>query len=820
MPSYKLEKIAEIISGQLIGKGEAEIRNLVTDSRNLFSPVDSLFFAIKGERHDGHNFVEELFRKKNLKNFVVDHFVNSWKDIDCNFIVVKNVLDALQKLSAHHREHFKGTIIGITGSNGKTIVKEWLYQLMHEDKVIIRSPKSFNSQVGVPLSVWNLESDAELAIFEAGISKPGEMGKLEKIIKPDIGIFTNIGEAHQENFSSLKEKIEQKLELFKNAEVIIYCKDHSLIAKEIEKSAHTNQVILDWSSHKKAALQITEITDNKNFTSISGNYLDCLVQIKIPFTDKASVENAINCWLLMLHLGYDNNIIENRMQKLQSVAMRLELKKGMNNCTIINDSYNSDIYSLNIALDFLNQQQQQSAKTLILSDILQTGKNETELYNAVSKLVENKKINRLIGIGPALFRNAGMFSCKKDFYLTTEDFLKQLHSGTFQNEAILIKGARNFGFEDISSVLEQKAHRTVLEINLSAMVHNLNYFKSKLKPATKIIAMVKAFSYGSGSYEIANTLEYQNVDYLAVAFADEGVALRQSGIGASIIVMNPEEAGFRAMIEYNLEPEIFSFDELDRFSSFLKLSQIEDFPVHIKLDSGMHRLGFVESEIPELCIELTKNKYINVRSVFSHLAASDEPQHDNFTLLQVSRFDSMSQHIINALGRKVDRHILNSMGIERFPDAQFEMVRLGIGLYGINEFNQAQLRNVSSLKTTILQVKTIAPGETVGYGRKGKVEKDKKIAILPIGYADGYSRKLGNGKGHVWINGHLAGIIGNICMDMCMVDLSGIDAKEGDDVEVFGEHITISELAQQMETIPYEVLTNISSRVKRIYIQE
>ncbi len=413
-----------------------------------------------------------------------------------------------------------------------------------------------------------------------------------------------------------------------------------------------------------------------------------------------------------------------------------------------------------------------------------------------------------------------MFLCQKDFYLTTEDLLKQLHSNTFQNEAILIKGARNYGFEDISSVLEQKAHRTILEINLSAMVHNLNYFRSKLKPETKIIAMVKAFSYGSGSYEIANILEYQKVNYLAVAFADEGVALRQAGISSSIIVMNPEEAGFRAMVEYNLEPEIFSFGELNRFTNYLKLSQIEGFPVHIKLDSGMNRLGFVESEIPNLCNQLSKNNYISIQSVFSHLAASDEPKHDDFTFIQINRFNAMSQQIINALGRPIDRHILNSIGIERFSDAQFEMVRLGIGLYGINTFNQAQLRNVSSLKTTISQIKTVVAGETVGYGRRGKVEKEKKIAIIPVGYADGFSRKLGNGKGRVWIKNQFAPIIGNICMDMCMIDLTGIKANEGEDVEIFGEHISITELAEQMDTIPYEVLTSISGRVKRIYVQE
>jgi alanine racemase len=820
MTGYNLNEIASKTGGKLIGNTSPIIRQLITDSRNVLSPNDSIFFAIRGDRHDGHKFISELYIKKGLTNFVVDHIDSAWKTYNANFIVVDNTLGAIQKLCGSHRKTFKKPVIGITGSNGKTIVKEWLYQLMHQDKKITRSPKSYNSQIGVPLSVWNLEPDADLAIFEAGISKPGEMERLEEIIKPDIGIITNIGEPHQENFSSTKEKIKEKLLLFKGSKLIIYCKNYEMLSQEIENSKNQKQSLLNWSYNGGSDLHIIEVIKNKGKTIVKGRYNNSDIEICIPFNDAASVENAIHCWLVMLYLGYENNIIKSRMIGLSPVAMRLELKKGTNNCTIINDSYNSDINSLSIALDFLNLQHQHNLKTLILSDILQSGKNETELYIEVSRLIEEKKIGRLIGIGPALFRNAKLFNCEKDFYLSTENFLNQFHSDIFKDEAILVKGSRSFGFENITSLLEQKTHRTVLEIYLGAIVHNLNYFKSKLKPGTKVVAMVKAFSYGSGSYEIASLLEYHKVDYLAVAFADEGVALRQAGISLPIIVMNPEEAVFKQMLEYNLEPEIYSFGELRRFTIFLKNNHVENFPVHLKIDSGMHRLGFVEPEIESLCSELKENKYLSIKSVFSHLAASDEPQHDGFTLLQVKNFEQISKKIIDALDYPIYRHILNSMGVERFPEAQFEMVRLGIGLYGINPFNQGKLRNVSTLKTIISQIKIIEKGETIGYSRKGKANVETKIAILPIGYADGFDRKLGNGFGKVWINGQFAPIIGNICMDMCMADISNINAKEGDEVEIFGDHVPISDIAKQIGTIPYEILTGISNRVKRIYFQE
>jgi alanine racemase len=821
MPQYNLNQLAQMAGGQIVGTGNPTIRHLITDSRNIVFTTDSIFFALKGERHDGHKFVSDLYSKKGLKNFIVEEIdPKLLQNTDINFIIVNNSLKALQNIAIAHRNSFQGNVIGITGSNGKTIVKEWLYQLLHQDFNIVRSPKSYNSQIGVPLSVWNLEAEAELAIFEAGISKHDEMIKLQPIINPQIGLFTNIGEAHQENFLSIQRKVREKLCLFRDVNTLIYCADHDFISEEIGDWVNTGQQIITWSEHKKANLQIISIAKNNRNSLIEATYNGNLISINIPFSDAASIENAIHCWLMLLFLGIDSTTISLRMQNLVSVAMRLELINGINNCTIINDSYNSDVHSLSIALDFLNQQQQNNSKTLILSDILQSGKDKVELYSEVARLVENKQINKLIGIGPALYNMAHLFHCEKYFHQSTNDFLNQLHVESFQNETILLKGARNFEFERILPHFEQKAHRTILEINLSSMIHNLNYFRSKLKPATKIIVMVKAFSYGSGSYEIANMLEYQKVDYLAVAFADEGVALRQAGISIPIIVMNPEETSFRLMIDYRLEPEIYSFSELEKFTQYLHISQILNFPIHIKIDTGMHRLGFVAKEIPLLCNQLKLNKYISIQSVFSHLAASDEPALDDFTELQVTRFEEMSNEIAGTVTYPILKHILNSQGIERFSKYQFDMVRLGIGLYGINPFNQNQLQNVSTFKTFISQIKTVEVGETIGYNRKGKIVSKTIIAVIPVGYADGFNRKLGNGIGKVFINGTFAPVIGNICMDMCMVNITNIKANEGDVVEIFGNNITITEIADQINTIPYEILTSISARVKRIYIQE
>ncbi|TND08590.1 MAG: alanine racemase [Bacteroidetes bacterium] len=808
-------------AAEIITASDHVVRHLVIDSRTSHT-ADSLFFAIKGERHDGHRFIADLYTK-GLRSFVVQELPGDYvkKFPAANFIVVKNTIDALQEISAKHRGHFHYPVVGITGSNGKTIVKEWLYQLLREDYAIVRSPKSFNSQVGVPLSVWAMSGEHTLAIFEAGISRPGEMERLEKIIRPGIGIITNIGEAHGENFTSLQQKLDEKSKLFGDScETIICCIDGATLPADKKRKLFT------WSKKQAANLQITEIRPGKNETALDAVFEKQKISIRIPFTDEASVENAIHCWSLCLLLNVPQEKIAERMLQLSPVAMRLELKQGVNNCSVINDTYNSDLGSLAVALDFLNQQQQHPKRTLILSDILQSGRSEETLYKEVAELVSRKGIQRLIGIGEALTRRQQNFHvAQKDFFTDTRAFLAAYHSGFFANETILLKGARAFGFEQIGKLLQQKAHETVLEVNLNALVHNLNYFRSKLRPGTKLMAMVKAFSYGSGSFEIANMLQFHRIDYLAVAYADEGIELRKAGIRVPIMVMNPEEQGYEAMIGHRLEPEIFSFRVLDLFTAALGQyhpAGEEPFPVHIKIDTGMRRLGFEERDMENLAARLRGHTNLRVQSVFSHLAASDETAHDTFTREQFEKFTRMSDFLRKNTGYDFLRHVLNSAGISRFPEAQFDMVRLGIGLYGVgvNDAEQKQLQQVSTLKTTISQIKEVPEGESIGYSRKGRAARPTRIATVPIGYADGLSRRLSNGKGKMWIHGKAAPVIGNVCMDMCMLDITDIACAEGDDVFVFNEEHPITELAKDMDTIAYEVLTNVGARVKRVYYQE
>lgn len=820
---YNILKISEILhADSIISNANEEIEHILTDSRKVIHTQKSLFFAIVGQRHNGHKFIKELYTK-GVRNFVISDKSFAVPE-NCNVLFVNNTLEALQELASFHRRQFNLPIIAITGSNGKTIVKEWLYQLLKDDKNIVRNPKSYNSQIGVPLSIWQINKEHELGIFEAGISFPGEMEKLQKIIQPNIAIFTNIGEAHAENFLNLEQKVSEKSKLFTSTETIIYSKDYPQIDSAL-KATYPDKKKIVWSKKSSADLQIAKIEKRNNECFIQGIYHNRFIEITIPFSDDASIENAINCWLCLLHLGIDEEIISARMKHLNPIEMRLELKEGINNCSIVNDSYNSDIISLNIALDFISQQKQHNKSTVILSDILQSGKTEEVLYKEVALMLEQRNITRLIGIGEAISRQKNLFKQECWFYKNTEDFIRHFNHALFQNEIILLKGARAFGFEQIVKHLQQKAHETVMEINLNAIINNYNYYKSKLNPNTKIMVMVKAFSYGSGSFEIANILQFNHADYLAVAYADEGIELRRVGITLPIMVMNPELHSYDNMIKYQLEPEIFSFRVLHLFAEALHRNShllSNPFPIHIKLDSGMHRLGFVEEDLNELIIRLKNNKQLKIKSVFSHLAGSDETALDNFTHHQINAFKNMSGAILKHFNYPILRHILNSAGIGRFPEAQFEMVRLGIGLHGIgaNEYDQSFLQHVSRLKTTISQIKEIKKGETVGYGRKGKAEKDIKIATVPIGYADGYNRKLGNGNGYMLINGEKAPTIGNICMDMCMLNVSGINCKEGDEVLVFGEELPITIIAEQLNTIPYEILTSISRRVKRIYFQE
>lgn len=831
--SYRLSEIAAACGAvHTVLREDLVVQQLLIDSRSLSSPHEVLFVAIPGERHDGHTYIADLYRR-GVRAFLItkenEKFIAECEE--ASFIVVQDALQALQQLAASHRDKFSFPVIAITGSNGKTIVKEWIWQLLRDDFSIVRSPKSYNSQVGVPLSVWNMGAANTLGIFEAGISRPGEMEKLNAIIRPDIVLFTNIGSAHDENFSDRVQKTKEKLKLADRAQIVIYCKDDTALHSEITSLGLR---AFTWSRKTKADLQISKVDKRKTDTLIQGIFNNSFHEINIPFIDDASVENAILCWALLLQpavpLGMANrlDLVVPRFAQLSPVAMRLEMKSGLNNCSVINDSYNSDVGSLSVALDFLNAQQQHPKRTLILSDILQSGKREDELYAEVSLLVQSKGVQRFIGIGPALSRQQQHFNgIPAAFYASTQDFINAFENNHFHNETILLKGARPFEFEQISKLLQQKSHETVLEIDLSAMVHNLNYVRSRLNPGTKLMVMVKAFSYGSGSFEIANILQFHRVDYLAVAYADEGIDLRRSGISLPVMVMNPEEQSYDSMIANKLEPEIYSFRVLQQFEEAARRyrkshPEAGAVPVHIKFDTGMKRLGFAEEELNELVVRLKNSKDLVIRSVFSHLVASDEAAHDEYTHKQVRQFTRICDEMKKHFDHPFLRHILNSSGILRFPDAQFEMVRLGIGLYGIatEAEDRKHFRNVSTLRTTISQLRQVQAGETIGYSRKGLAQDNMIVATVPIGYADGLHRVLSNGKGKMWVGGRPARIVGNVCMDMCMLDVTGIPCKEGDPVIVFDSEHSIEDIAKDMGTIAYEVLTNVSPRVKRVYWQE
>ena len=819
---YTIQEIAELAGCSFSGDGSVRIRNLATDSRVLAHPSDTLFFALVGIRHNGHAFLPDLY-KNGVHCFVVSEPIREADFPGACFLYAQDTLEALQKLAAGHRRRFSLPVVAITGSNGKTIVKEWIFQALHRDKDMLCSPKSYNSQVGVPLSVWPLRTEHTLAVFEAGISKPGEMAKLEAILRPDYGIFTHLGEAHQENFDSLAQKAYEKSRLFQGCSHLIYCIDDAILRElfagpEFEKKRH-----VAWSKQKNGApLSILPTPDPRGGTLLQVDS-ECLrFSVRIPFSDAASIENASHVIALLYELGYPPAAISERMAGLHSVEMRLEQKQGINGSTLVNDSYNSDLGSLAIALDFLNLQHQHLTKTLILSDILQSGRDPEQLYSEVATLVETKNISHLIGIGSDISAQAPLFRDNAQFFPSTRHFLEQLHPADFANQAILIKGSRVFRFEQIVAALEEKVHETVLEINLDAMVDNLNHFRSLLHPETKVTAMVKAFSYGSGSYEIANVLQYHRVDYLAVAFADEGKLLREKGITVPIMVMNPEAGSFEQLLQYRLEPEIFSFATLVAFLASVRMHKLRDYPIHVKLDTGMHRLGFQPADLPRLMEMLTEaSPDLQTVSLFSHLAGADDSRFDDFTREQIARFETMSRQIMEGLGRTdILRHILNSAGIERFAEAQFDMVRLGIGLYGMSATASPVLRQISTLKSVILQIREVEAGESVGYSRNYIPTVKERIGVVAVGYADGLRRSLGNRVGKVMVDNRLVPIVGNICMDMCMVNLTGVEAREGDEVLFFGPEYPITHMAEQLGTIAYEVLTSIAPRVKRVYFRE
>ena len=821
MTSYTSSELALMMNAELKQKANSTISVLVIDSRLVFNARESLFFALKGSSHNGHIFIDDLYNK-GVRNFVVSsQYKISEKHGDANFYKVNDVLAALQKLAAAHRRKFNIPVLAITGSNGKTIVKEWLSQLIGDTESLIRSPRSYNSQVGVPLSVWQMNEQASMSIFEAGISKTGEMQRLSDIIRPTYGLFTNLGTAHQQNFISSEEKLNEKLLLFQDAETIFYCRDQELTHKKISELYPDKNLVI-WGKHNDADLRIINI-EYCNETSFTALWKGKRYELTFPFDDAISIENMFHALLFMLYCGYEEKYLKQKLPHLQSIAMRMEQKEGMHDTLLINDTYNSDFTSLELALDFLEQQGRKKGmkRTLILSDMLQTGIPDAELYSRVAALIKSRDISRLIGIGETISSYSHLFNNSSNFFKTTQEFLAVLHRFSFSKEAILIKGARIFEFESIVSKLELKQHNTTLEINLNALVNNLNRFRSELKPETKVLAMVKAFSYGSGSYEIAGTLQHHKIDYLGVAFADEGMELRQAGITVSIMVMNPEENSFDIMLKYGLEPEVYSFRILESFNKAVEREGLSDISIHIKTDTGMNRLGFLENETDKLTETLALMPSLKVRSVFSHLAGSDDSAHDSFTLKQIDQFKSVCEKLRKGIGYNFSRHILNSAGIERFPEAQFEMVRLGIGLYGISAENNSKLENVTTLKTYISQIKEVSPHESVGYGRSENMKNGGLIAVIPIGYADGLNRHLSCGVGKVMIHGNLVPIVGKICMDMCMVDISSLkDVKEGDEVIIFGDEYPVNELAKQLDTISYEVLTGIGRRVKRVYFRE
>ncbi|MDR1980538.1 MAG: bifunctional UDP-N-acetylmuramoyl-tripeptide:D-alanyl-D-alanine ligase/alanine racemase [Tannerellaceae bacterium] len=820
---YTIQEIARAIGVKREKFHPATIRILLTDSRRLSLPGQSLFFALKTKTNDGHNYIRELYHLR-VRNFVVNEIRPEFEALTgANFLVVKDPLKALQKLAAWHRKRFHIPVIGITGSNGKTIVKEFLYQLLHNDFNIVRSPRSYNSQLGVPLSVWQMDEQHTLGIFEAGVSQPNEMESLRPIIAPTIGILTGIGEAHQENFISQTQKCVEKLALFNDCEAIIYNGDNQFIANCIESALLSHKAIAWSRTNSDAPLFVEAVKKREAQTEITCTMMGITDTYVIPFTDDASIENVIHCLALMLYLKPTSSIRNfSKFSQLEPVAMRLDVKQGMHNCLLINDTYNSDINSLDIALDFLRSRRAEKKlkRTVILSDILQSGTLPKSLYKKVADLVKRRKIDRIIGIGRDIKECGALFDMEKEFYLTTEEFMASPSIRKFKDELILLKGSRRFHFERISDLLEKKVHETILEVDLDAIIHNYNYYRSRLKPETKMVCMVKAFGYGAGPNELAKTLQEHRCDYLAVALADEGAELRKEGISIPILVMNPELGSFNLMLENHLEPEIYSFRLLDLVIKETERRGMTSYPVHIKIDTGMHRLGFQPDDMPAVCERLKSQSGVVVRSVFSHLAGSDSPEFDDFTEKQVALFTRAAGELEVGLGYGILRHILNSAGIERFPQHQMDMVRLGIGLYGINVSGEAGLCNVTTLKTTILQIQNVPAGDSIGYSRRSYVSRDSRIAVIPIGYADGLDRQLGNGKGEVVINGRRCPVIGNICMDTTMIDVTGINAHEGDPVIIFGEKLSVKEISDKLNTIPYEVLTSISPRVKRVHYRQ
>ena len=812
------------MQAECIGPCEGTVKWLLTDSRSLGFPEETLFFALVTKRGDGHRYIPDLYRR-GVRRFVVSALPSQeqlQQMPEACFLQVKDTLTALQLLGEKHRAEYSIPVVGITGSNGKTVVKEWLAQLLSPDRHVTRSPRSYNSQIGVPLSVWQIDEHTDVALIEAGISRLNEMKRIKPIINPTIGVLTNIGGAHQEHFNSLQEKCMEKLTLFRDCDIIIYNGDDEEVCESVDHTLQSAREIA-WSCRDSdKPLFISSVKKEEAGTTIVYCYLGFQGNYTIPFTDDASIENSLHCLAVCLYLRLRPEQIAQRMARLEPVAMRLEVKEAKHGSTLINDSYNSDIASLDIALDFMARRPESEGRSrvLILSDLMQTGQDSRSLYRKVAERIESRGIDHIIGIGPGLSASASRFHIKKSFYATTEELLQSAELDTLHHSLILVKGSRSFGFDRIAERLALKVHETTLEIDLGAMVDNLNHYRSLMVPSVKTVCMVKAFAYGAGFYEIAKTLQDHRVDYLAVAVADEGEQLRKAGITASILVMNPELTAFKTLFENNLEPEIYSFTLLEEMIRACEREGYLHYPVHIKIDTGMSRLGFRPDEMPRLISRLSRQSAVIPRSVFSHFAGSDSPEFDTFTHLQAARFDEAATALQAAFPHKILRHICNSAGIERFPEYHHDMVRLGLGLYGISPVGDRLLHPISKLQTTILQIHDVPESETVGYSRRGQLVRPSRIASIPIGYADGLNRRLGNGHGYCIVNGQQARYVGNICMDVCMIDVTDIPCQEGDKVEIFGPELPVTQLAEWLGTIPYEVMTGISTRVRRVYSLE
>lgn len=821
--TYSIDRVAEMAGAVRYGSLQSEISWLLTDSRSLCFPTETLFFALVTKTGDGHDYLNDL-HQRGVKNFVIEKLPENIGDYsDSNLLLVKNSLTALQNIAASHRRNFNIPVVGVTGSNGKTVIKEWLYQLLEPDYTVTRSPRSYNSQIGVPLSVWLLNTQSQIGVFEAGISQKDEMPNLWKIIKPTIGVLSNIGLAHQENFPSVQDKCIEKLQLFKDCDVIIYDGDNEGIQDCVNKTVITAREIAWSRRNPEKPLFISAVKKGTSSTRIEYRYIGFDSWFEIPFIDDASIENAIHCLAVCVYMIVPPEKIRERMATLEPVAMRLEVKDGKHGCVIINDSYSSDLSSLAIALDFMSRRQDEKTRgrTLILSDILQSGWQVNELYRIVAQYVESNGITKLIGIGKDISSARKKFNVpQKYFFNTTKEFLKSREIEEIRNELVLVKGARAYNFDWITERLELKVHETILEVNLGAIASNLDRYRNMLRPETRIVCMVKASAYGGGAVEVAKTLQDRRVNYLAVAVADEGWELRKAGITTNIMVMNPERTSFNTLFEQSLEPEIYSFHLLDMFVRAAEHNGITNFPIHIKIDTGMHRLGFAPSDIPELIQRLKRQTAVIPRSVFSHFVGSDSEDFNDFTKVQLDRFVQASTMLQEAFPHRILRHICNSAAIERFPEYHFDMVRLGLGLYGISPMDNQSFSDVFTLKTTILQIRELKAGETVGYSRKGVLERDSRIAAIPIGYADGLNRHLGNGHGYCIVNGQKAPYVGNICMDVCMIDVTGIECTDGDTVELFGPNLPVHVLSDILETIPYEVISTVSTRVKRVYYSE